>query len=213
MNKIKASLAVLSVLLVPAMGHAESNLVNAGNATAHLDFRVTIPSTLFLRIGTGALPTAMANNATVDLMDFTVPAANIGDGTVVNAAATSGDLTNGAVTVRVYGNGGNGATLNSTTSGRATKRRSRSGASLCRITKCCAPNATTFLPNTPPCKASKSGRRIRSTKRSRASLTRNRDERRRSRACRSSRLNLKGRKRRWRTRAAAFLPQKRKLAN
>ena len=35
-----------------------------------------------------------------------MPAANVGDGTVINATAGSGNLGNGAVTVRVIGNNG-----------------------------------------------------------------------------------------------------------
>ncbi len=113
-------LATVACAAFSTLAHAESNVVTTGNAAAHLDFKVTIPAVLFLRVGTGALPTAMANNTTIDLIDFTVPSANVGDGTSIAASATAGDLTNGAVTVRVYGNGGNGATLNSTTTGQLT---------------------------------------------------------------------------------------------
>jgi len=72
-----------------------------------------VPRVLYLRVGTG---TALANNATINLIDFTVPAANIGDGTSVAASAASGDLGNGAVTARLIGNDGD-ITLSSTTAG------------------------------------------------------------------------------------------------
>ncbi|MEJ8846930.1 hypothetical protein [Variovorax rhizosphaerae] len=98
-----------------ASAQAESNYVGvpsgAMSATAHLDFIVTIPRVLYLRVGTG---TDYASVGSVDLISFTVPAASVGNGTPV--AATGGDLSAGAVTVRVRGNGGD-ITLNSITSG------------------------------------------------------------------------------------------------
>jgi len=84
---------------------AESRFVT-GTATtltanANLDFTVTIPKFVYVRIGTG---TDRANNTNVDNLLFTVPAANVGDGTSV--AGTGGDLTGGTVTARVTGNNG-----------------------------------------------------------------------------------------------------------
>lgn len=96
--------------------NAESNLQTGGGAltgTARLDFRVTVPKVLFLQVGTG---TSMATNTTVNLIDFTVPAANVGDGSAIAATAASGDLGNGVVTAKVIGNNGN-VTLSSTTVG------------------------------------------------------------------------------------------------
>lgn len=96
--------------------HAESNVQNGAGAltaTARLDFRVTVPKVLFLQVGTG---TALATNTTINLIDFVVPAANVGDGTSIAATAASGDLGNGTVTARVLGNNGN-VTLTSTTVG------------------------------------------------------------------------------------------------
>lgn len=109
---------ILAALVVPFAAQAESTYVSpaAANATAaaRLDFRITVPRVLFLQVGTG---TKFAANTGVDLIDFTVPATNIGDGTVVAATAASGDLTNGAVTVRVLGNGASTISLNSATTG------------------------------------------------------------------------------------------------
>ena len=119
MKKLALIAALGTLLSIPMLSHAESNVATAASgalsASAKVDFRVKIPKVLFLRVGTGA--NTLANNTTVDLIDFDVPAANVGDGSSIAATAASGDLTNGAVTVRVFANGGNSATLNSTTTG------------------------------------------------------------------------------------------------
>jgi hypothetical protein len=100
-NLLKAAVAV--AVTAPLFANAESTFPASGNATAHLDFQITIPRILFLQVSTG---TAMAVNATVDKISFTVPAANVGDGTAIAASAASGDLGNGTVTARVIGNNG-----------------------------------------------------------------------------------------------------------
>ncbi len=108
--------AALTALGTSMTAHAESAVqtgTGALTATARLDFRVTIPKVLFLQVGTGAL---FATNTTINLIDFTVPAANVGDGSVIAAPAASGDLGNGSVTARVLGNNGD-ITLTSTTVG------------------------------------------------------------------------------------------------
>lgn len=116
----KPALASLICLLLPALSHAEStttaSAVATSTATSRVDFSITVPAVLFLRIGTGS-GVGAANNATVDGLTFTVPATNIGDGTVVAGSAASGDLTNGAVTVRVFSNVGSNVTLNSSVTG------------------------------------------------------------------------------------------------
>ena len=106
----------LSAMGAATIANAESNVqtgAGALTATARLDFRVTVPKVLFLQVGTG---TALATNTTINLIDFVIPAANVGDGSVIAATAASGDLGNGAVTARVQGNNGN-VTLTSTTVG------------------------------------------------------------------------------------------------
>jgi len=115
LNKTLLSLALIAGL--PSAAYAESK-INTGvasplTASAKVDFQITVPKVIYLRVGTGS---NLADNATVNLIDFTVPAANIGDGTVVNASALSGDLGAGAVTARVIGNNGD-VTLSSTTLG------------------------------------------------------------------------------------------------
>jgi len=134
-----ALLAGLGAALAPA--HAESNFVSGDTgsltATAHLDLVVTIPRILYLRVGTG---TDYTNAGTVDLINFTVPAASIGKGTAV--AGTGGDLSGGAVTVRVMGNGGD-ITLNSSTTGPLTNGNASQQIGWNRITVASAPLATT----------------------------------------------------------------------
>lgn len=115
-----ASLLVGALLLTPLVTLAEStsttSAATGSTATARLDFTVVIPAVLYLRIGTGS-GVGATNNTTIDSINFTVPAGNLGDGTVVNAAAASGDLASGSVTVRVFSNVGTNVTLNSSVSG------------------------------------------------------------------------------------------------
>ena len=106
LRAVALSITVMAAGL-PGMASAESSFVTGAGtltATARVDFRITIPKILFLQVGTGAM---FANDATVNLIDFVVPAANIGDGTPVAATALSGDLGNGVVTAIVRGNNGN----------------------------------------------------------------------------------------------------------
>ena len=107
------AIAALQPLASRAESAATSGAGTPITATARLDFRVTVPKVLFLQIGTG---TSLAANATINLIDFTVPAANLGDATPVAATLASGDLGSGAVTARVIGNNG-AVSLTSTTSG------------------------------------------------------------------------------------------------
>lgn len=120
MKKLLLIAVAMAALVAPILSRAESNVNTAavvGSAvTARLNFSVVIPSVLYLAVGTN---TAMAANATVDPLVFTVPAASIGAGTA-SVVVTGGDQGAGAVTVRVFSNVG-GATgnvsLNSTTTG------------------------------------------------------------------------------------------------
>jgi hypothetical protein len=97
--------ALVAAIALPFMAHAESS-INTGVASplptsARLDFKITVPKVIY---------------GTIDLIDFTVPAASLGNGTAIAATAASGDLTNGAVTARVIGNNGT-VTFTSTTTG------------------------------------------------------------------------------------------------
>jgi len=112
----KSLLAAAVLAAVPMLANAESDFTTGNGAVtadAQLDFRVSIPKILFLQVGTGANVTDVA---TVDLIDFVVPAANVGNGAPVAATAASGDLGNGAVTAKVLGNSGD-ITFTSTTAG------------------------------------------------------------------------------------------------
>lgn len=100
-----AAVMLAATSLFSTGAQAESRFVTGTasplTASANLDFTVTIPKFVYVRIGTG---TNAANNTNVDNLVFTVPAANVGDGTSI--AGTGGDLTGGQVTARVLGNNG-----------------------------------------------------------------------------------------------------------
>lgn len=98
-----ASCAVAACGL-PLTALAESNVASGAGgltATARVNFSIVIPRLLFLQVGTGTL---LANNSTIDTITFTPAVGVIGDGSVVGGAG--GNLTGGAVTVRVIGNTG-----------------------------------------------------------------------------------------------------------
>jgi len=89
---------------LPGAAHAESKFVTGTGsllATANLDFTITIPKFVYLRVGTGP---DLADSTTVNNLVYSVPAASIGNGTAV--AGTGGDLGDGTVTARVMGNNG-----------------------------------------------------------------------------------------------------------
>ncbi len=111
LSRVVFCLAGLTML--PTTAYAESRFVTGTSspltATANLDFTITIPKFVYLRVGTG---TSMATSTTVDNLVYTVPAANVGDGTAISG--TGGDLTGGQVTARVMGNNGTIAFSSST---------------------------------------------------------------------------------------------------
>lgn len=115
MRRLTLALAAALVAL-PLVGQAESTFVTGTGtltANARLDFQITVPKILFLRVGTGADYTT---NSAINQITFSVPAANVGDGSPIAATAGSGDLGNGAVTAKVLGNNGT-ITFTSTTLG------------------------------------------------------------------------------------------------
>ncbi|MGH8050091.1 MAG: hypothetical protein ACREPB_05470 [Arenimonas sp.] len=96
MRFTKTLLAAALFASVPMLANAESSFqTGAGplTATARLDFRVVIPKFLSFQVGSPA--------GTIDLVEFTVPAANVGDGSDI--ARTNG----GVVPVTLLGNNGN----------------------------------------------------------------------------------------------------------
>ena len=111
--------ATLATAALPLVCHAESNVqTGAGplTATAHVDFQITIPKLLYLRVGTGSSYTTgvYTANPTIDEIQFAPAAASVGNGVAV--AGTGGDLTGGVETAAVIGNGGT-VTLTSTSTG------------------------------------------------------------------------------------------------
>jgi len=105
----------------PLLGHAESNFQSGAasplRATAHMDFQITVPKFIFLRVGTGTGTAAggWGVNGTIDLITLAPAAANVGNGVAV--AGTGGDLGGGVETAVVVANHGN-VTLSSTTLGK-----------------------------------------------------------------------------------------------
>jgi hypothetical protein len=105
MRFTKTLIAAALLASVPMLANAESDFqtgAGALNANARLDFRVVVPK--FIRFQVGS-----AGNV-VDLVEFTVPAANVGDGSDI--ARTNG----GAVPVSLQSNNGN-VSLTATTLG------------------------------------------------------------------------------------------------
>lgn len=103
------AVAVAGLAAFSGLAHAASN-VGSNSASANLDFQVNIPGIVFLRVGTGAF---RQDNSTVDTITFSPTAADLLGGQPV--AGTGGDLSNGRVTVQVWGNAGQ-LTLASTAS-------------------------------------------------------------------------------------------------
>jgi hypothetical protein len=101
--------------------NAESNIqtVSGQTATAHVDFQITVPKFLFLRVGSGSPYTTGAGlftaNNTVDQITWTLTTANVGTGSLTG---TGGDtLPAGTETAALVCNSGNAVTFTSTTTG------------------------------------------------------------------------------------------------
>ena len=105
------AIAVAGLAGFSAVANAESDFSTTGTAQARLNFRIVIPSVLFLRVGTG---TFLQDGDTIDEIVFTPDAAQIAAGGSV-AANSGGDVSSGVVTVEVFGNNGQ-ITLASTAS-------------------------------------------------------------------------------------------------
>jgi hypothetical protein len=117
---IKSVLAAAAVA-APMLATAESNVqtgAGALTATAHVDFQITIPKFLFVRVGqgTGTATGGWATTpfpASVDLITWAPTPAQLGTGSL---PGTGGDLTGGVETAVVVGNSGN-VNFASTTTG------------------------------------------------------------------------------------------------
>jgi hypothetical protein len=94
-------LVVAVAVAFPMAAAAESNFTTGAGtvtASARLNFTVSIPKVIYLKVGTGGA--GLAANATIDGVVITVPAANVGDGSAIASVPAS-------VPVRVVGNNGN----------------------------------------------------------------------------------------------------------
>ena len=115
---IKALLAVTAV--TPLLCHAESTFTNGVasplTATAHLDFAITIPKFIFVRVnsGNGNGTTGWATGGTIDQIAWAPTAAQVGTGPL--APTSGGDIALGVSTAAVAGNNGN-ITFGTTTTG------------------------------------------------------------------------------------------------
>ena len=120
-SKSLVAFAVAAALATPMLASAESATVTGAGAlstSARVDFSITVPKVLFLRVGAGGLYGA-ASVGTINLIDFQVPVANLGNGAAVAATVASGDLASGAVTALLRSNAGV-VTLLAATSGALT---------------------------------------------------------------------------------------------
>ncbi len=122
---MKTSIALRTLLgaasmALPLMALAESNVQTGAStltATAHVDFQITIPQILYLRVGAGSSYTTgvLTSNGAVDQIVFSPAAGVLGNGTAV-AATSGGDAGVGQETAAIIGNGG-AVTLSATTTG------------------------------------------------------------------------------------------------
>jgi hypothetical protein len=105
---VVTALVAATVVATAGTARAESFFVTGAGALSaptHLDFTIIVPKILFLQVGTGPVAPALTANGAINLLTFTVPAANVGDSTVISS--TGGDLSSGAaVTARVVANSG-----------------------------------------------------------------------------------------------------------
>jgi hypothetical protein len=116
---VKAFLAVAAA--TPLLCQAESNVqtgagTSSPGAQARVDFMITIPKILYLRVGAGSSYTtgSLVSNPAVDQITFAPSSANLGNG--IGVAGGGGDLGTGIETAAVVSNSGN-VTLNATATG------------------------------------------------------------------------------------------------
>ena len=115
------TLVGVAAMTLPLIAIAESNYQTGTgglSATAHVDFTITIPRTLYLRVGTGsAYPATLANGATIDLITFSPALATLGNNTPI--AGTGGDIGGGVETAAILTNS-NTVSLTATATGALT---------------------------------------------------------------------------------------------
>jgi hypothetical protein len=112
------ALAGAAVVMLPLTATAESTFSTGAAAlssSARVDFQVTIPKILYLRVGAGsAYPGTLATVGTIDAVTFSPAAGVVGNGSAVSGAG--GDLTGGVSTAAIISNSGN-VTLNAVAAG------------------------------------------------------------------------------------------------
>jgi len=124
---MRISLAIKGILVAaaaaaPMLCNAESSIqtTSGQTATAHVDFQITVPKFLFLRVGTGSnyATGVYTANATVDQITWLLTTANVGTGPLTG---TGGDiLPAGTETAALICNSGNAVTFTSSTAGALT---------------------------------------------------------------------------------------------
>jgi hypothetical protein len=110
------------VAAAPLVCSAESTLqtTSGQTATAHVDFTITVPKFLFLRVGTGPSYTTgvYTPTAAVDPITWTLTTLNVGTGSL---PGTGGDIAPaGTETAALICNSGNSVTFTSQTAGALT---------------------------------------------------------------------------------------------
>ena len=121
---LKATVAAMCIGVAAAASAESSYVTGAATASpgaqARVDFTITIPKILYLRVGDGsnywASGSTLSTTGTVSLITFQPTAAVLGNGSSVAATVGSGDLGTGGVTAAVVSNSGN-VTLTSTATG------------------------------------------------------------------------------------------------
>lgn len=112
MKALVGLLLAICCFQVQAESRVGSGSGSPTSVGASVDFQITIPKVLYLRVGSGS---SHANNPTINKIDFLVPTAGVGTGPV-GATPSSGDLGHGSVTAQLYGNNG-AITLSTSTLG------------------------------------------------------------------------------------------------
>jgi hypothetical protein len=108
--KFAKTLLALAVVGAAFSAQAESQLqtgVGALSSTGHLNINIVVPKVMYLQVGTG---TVAAPSATIDTVNWTLTAAQVGSATAITGTPTA------ALNARVVANNGN-VTFTATGSG------------------------------------------------------------------------------------------------
>jgi hypothetical protein len=143
------ALAGAAVVLLPLTASAESTFqtgptATALTSTARVDFQVTIPKILYLRVGTGSsyATGVLTTVGTIDLLTFAPAAGVVGNGTAV-AANAGGDAGVGIETAAIVSNSGD-VTLIASTVGALTDGAAGDTIAFSQITTAAAGNSAGY---------------------------------------------------------------------